>query len=105
MTDTRPLNDIERFELVMMMFPDQLNEEENDIGDEEYVIDRELEIAPEDFDLLVGRLMAVAPVMESPLTGHKHHVLGVTDFEAGSFIAAVKREVSQAEERSDNHGV
>ena len=90
----QPLSDLERFEIVMAMFPDKLNDEEHDLGDEEEIIWQEFNIGPEEFDVLVGRLVMLAPVLQSPLTGKLYHTLGRTDGKA--FISAVNREMQEA---------
>lgn len=92
---SQPLSDLERFEIVQAMFPDRLNEEDHDLGDEEEILWDEFSINPEDFDELVGRLVMLTPVLQSPMTGKLYHTLGRTDGKA--FISAVKREVRQAE--------
>lgn len=93
----QPLSDLERFELVMAMFPDRLNDDEHDLGDEEEIILDEFSINPEDFDELVGRLVMLAPVMKSALQGKLYHTLGKThiDGEKQFFVAAVKREMEK----------
>src|SRR5690554_1489055 len=96
---SQPLSDLERFEIVQAMFPDRLNEEDHDLGDEEEILWDEFSINPEDFDELVGRLVMLAPVMQSALQRKLYHTLGKThiDGEKQFFIAAVKREMRQAE--------
>lgn len=95
MTTYHVLSLLERFEIAQAMFPDRLNDEDHDIGDAELIIEQEFDMEPEAFDRLVGRLVMLAPAMQSPLTGKLVHALGVTDFKNGQFIAAVKREANQ----------
>lgn len=89
----KPLDSLERFELIQAMFPGHLGEDA-DLGDEEAIIEVTLGIDPESFDELVGRLVMFAPVMSSPLSGEAHHVLGqvtITGFNQ-QITAIVKRE-------------
>lgn len=87
------LDELERFEVVAAMFPDKLNDDENDIGDEEDIIIDEFNITPEKFDYLVAKLTFLAPVMQSPLTGERHHSLGHIEIteQGQSITALVKR--------------
>lgn len=90
-----PLTLLERFEVVMAMFPDKLNDEDHDLGDEEDIIEEEFGMDPADFDKLVGRLVTLAPIQQSPMSGELHHVLGSVKLvgESQRITAAVKREV------------
>lgn len=89
----QPLNDLERFELVQAMYPEKLGENA-DMGDELDVIEEELGIDPDAFDDLVGRLVMLAPVMQSPLSSTIHHVLGEVIVNGSNMhmTAMVKRE-------------
>ena len=104
---TTALSDLERFEIVQAMFPDQLGEDA-DIGDEEDVIYENFNIDPEDFDKLVGHLVMFAPLMQSPLTGKSHHVLGQMSISADgqslNMLAIVKRESNLTDSSNGSDG-
>ena len=96
---TTPLSDLERFEVVQAMFPELLGEDA-DLGGEEDVIYEQFDIGPEEFDKLVGRLVLLAPLMESPLTGKLSHCLGsVSVNQDGNMLmmACVKRDFTTEE--------
>lgn len=92
----RRLDDLERFEVMQAMFPDELTDD-NDLGDEEPLIYEKFAMEVDDFDLLVGHLVMLAPIQQAPLTGKLHHVLGTIKIVGDSqmITAAVKREVAQ----------
>jgi hypothetical protein len=102
----QPLTDLERFELLQIMFPQELGEDA-DLGDEEDLLFDKFDLEPEQFDQLVGHLVMCAPVLISPLSGAAHHVLGETIIKDGQqhVMAAVKRDAVEttpaAEQRAE----
>ena len=90
----KPLTDLERFELVQIMYPDEITEDDAGWDAVEGLIYEKFNIDVEDFDNLVGRLVMCAPVIGSPLTGSQHHALGSVTLVEGRqmVVAAVKRE-------------
>ena len=95
----KPLDDLERFEVMQAMFPDEIWDDNDALDDIEDMIWEKFSINIEDFDLLVGHLAMLAPIQQSPLTGNLHHVLGTVKVVGDGQIitAAVKREAQQSE--------
>lgn len=88
-----PLDDLEMFELLQLAYPGQFD------GDDEEAWDKALSFADElsGFDQLadlLGRVVIMAPTMESPLTKRLYHVLGrLEPMKDGNYamIAVVRR--------------
>ena len=99
-----PLSDLERFDVMQAMFPGEIGDD-NDAWDhiEDSIWDK-FEIDGENFDRLVGRLVTLAPIQQSPMSGELHHVLGTIEIVNGSqmITAAVKREVQLPEPECDH---
>lgn len=95
-----PLSDLERFEVMQAMFPDEIGDENEDWNNIEDTIWEKFEIAGEDFDQLVGHLVMLAPIQQSPMSGELHHVLGTIKIADNQQLitAAVKREVQIPQE-------
>lgn len=100
----RPLNDLERFEVMQAMFPEEIADDNGAWDNIEDTIWEKFEIDGEHFDLLVGHLAMLAPVQQSPLTGSLHHVLGTVKVVGDSqmITAAVKREVQPPKTECDH---
>jgi hypothetical protein len=96
----QPLTDLERFDLLQIMFPGELSDDDEGWDKAEDLIYEKFNIEAEDFDLLVGHLVMCAPVLTSPLSGAVHHVLGEIIIKDGSqhVMAAVKREAAAQEQ-------
>lgn len=94
----RPLDDLERFEIMQAMFPDEISDDNDAWDNIDDIIWDKFEIDAENFDDLVGRLVMLAPVMSSPLTNTVHHTLGRITIADGqqNIVAAVKRDAVEA---------
>lgn len=91
-----PIDDLERFELMQMLFPEELPDDDDESWDKvDDLIYEKFGVDPEQFDLIVGHLVMLAPVMESGLTKRRMHVLGKVTVEGDNqyMCAGVKREV------------
>lgn len=95
-----PLSDLERFEVMQAMFPDEIGDDNEAWDTIEDTIWDKFEIAGEDFDRLVGHLTMLAPIQQSPMSGELHHVLGTVKIvgDRQLITAAVKREVQMPPE-------
>lgn len=94
-----PLTDLERFEVVQAMFPDEVGDDNEAWDNIEDTIWDKFEISGENFDVLVGRLVMLAPIQQSPMSGDLHHALGTIKIDGNCqmMTAAVKREVQPDE--------
>lgn len=72
----QPLNDLERFELLQIIFPGELSDDDEGWEAMEDLVYDRFNIDAEDFDFLVGHLVTCAPVLGSALSGAQYHVLG-----------------------------
>lgn len=100
----QPLDDLERFEIMQAMFPDEVGDDNEAWDNLEDTIHEKFNIDVEDFDLLVGHLVMCAPVMGSPLTGKQNHVLGSVSINGNQLqvVAAVKREYQPNKPKCDH---
>lgn len=89
----KALDDLERFELLQIMFPDKFGEDA-DLGDEIDLLE-EMGVDVDSFDEIMGRAVMCSMPMTSPLTGDGHHVLGEVTISNGNvhMMAAVKRPI------------
>lgn len=94
MKQVKPLNDLEMYEVIKLAYSDKFPEIEGDDWDD--VMDFvECELGGfEELSEILGRIVRLAPVMQSPITGEAHHCLGDVVMKDGqaSITAAVKRE-------------
>ncbi|MEC8917784.1 MAG: hypothetical protein VX796_09215 [Pseudomonadota bacterium] len=90
----RPLDDLERFEIMQAMFPGEISDDNDAWDNIDDIIWDKFEIDAENFDDLVGRLVMLAPVVQSPLSGDLSHALGDVKISDGQMhmVAAVKRD-------------
>lgn len=100
----QPLDDLERFEIMQAMFPDEVGDDNEAWDNLEDTIWEKFSINVEDFDLLVGHLVMCAPVMGSPMTGKQNHVLGSVSINGNQqqVVAAVKREYQTPKPKCDH---
>ena len=87
----RDISDLEAFEILQQMFPDDVVDNDCDYEGVERILMEKLNVDFEQFSAIVGRMVYLGAVMESGLTGTKSHVLGIPQGET-SFIALIKRE-------------
>lgn len=88
-----PIDDLERFDVMRALFPDEITDDDDGWEKTDELIESKFDCDPETFDLIVGHLIRLAPVHQSPLTGKLYHVLGTISIteNAQSIIAAVQR--------------
>lgn len=100
----QPLNDLERFDIMQAMFPDEVGDDNEAWDNLEDMIWEKFSINVEDFDRLVGHLVMCAPVMGSPLAGKQNHVLGSVSINGNQqhVVAAVKREYQPKKPECDH---
>lgn len=88
----RPLDNLDVFEIMQAIYPDQFAEDSDENWDAVMEMIDGIEINGDPLDMFLGRLIMLAPTMESPLTGKKYHVLGTQ--EENHFRAVAKVEAA-----------
>lgn len=100
MKNVKPLDDLEMYEVIKLAYSDKFPETEDDDWDD--VMDFvECELGGfEELAEILGRIVRLAPVMGSGLTGNVHHCLGDVEIKDGQvfMMAAVKREYVSKEQ-------
>jgi len=92
---TKPLDDLEMFELLRAAYPERFKDDEDETWEEAQHFADELS-GWEDVADLLGRVVMLTMPMESGLTKRLSHCLGAVTIKEGSaqMMAAVRRDVA-----------
>ena len=104
LSKTKPLSDLELFELIVAAYPEKFEEAEargDDIWDEVIEFADELCAEMDQYMLcrLLGRIVMLATPMKAALSGKAFHALGTIDLHNGEYqmTAAVSREADRGD--------